>query len=258
MQDGIKAGLTVLLLDVLFVVVAIGAAFKWFEEWKWRHTRQELATALLVSAVQVSHSTKQLVVRNDLDRSSSSFLLNDYFHDQLDQIRTALDNINAQIAVHLNALTPELTRDLSILSAKIAGFNHTITLLASDPIRVGKNFPSHEGEVPGHMVVSAETIGCTSDQLDSLLRSDKSYFLCVYFAKYCRYAVRHGHDIADHVLDHVAEHHKINKLPERWETSAEDWKDRLTSNRDVLKEYDDSLGQTGLALATKYVPPWGE
>jgi len=57
-QDGIKAGLTVLLLDVLFVVVAIGAAFKWFEEWKWRHTRQELATALLVSAVQVSHSTK--------------------------------------------------------------------------------------------------------------------------------------------------------------------------------------------------------
>ena len=245
--DNITAGLHVMALEVILVTVLLTRLLQHIDykntERKWLDTRKQLATALLVSGVQLAKSTLRLFSSED-----DEIILNADFVEQLAQIETAIDNVNDQIMVHLNALTPSLVQEISILSAKLAGYQHTIGILKS---RAGSiEIPPFQADAIDAQRISGEALARSPERWDALAQSDWTLLSQTYFAKMCMYAIRHGHDIAGYLTELVDRFYDAEDLPARWETSAADWRRKLMADNDALIDCEKQVVEKGIVLMT--------
>ena len=257
-QEGLKAGIIVLLLDVLLVVVAIGLLLKYFENWKWRHTRRQLASNLLGSAHHVVCATQLLFALRCIDEEEE-LLFNDAFLEQLEQIEKAIKSIDDQIVIHANSLNPKSTEELAFLSYEVAGFRHTITLLRFEYERLCSALPKFDhGARFGIDRISCELLSLDGDGLTKLMRSDPDLFYRAYFAKFCEFTFQHCSKIVDLVAAHVGSGKQFGKLPKNWDATARERKDQLLERRARIREMHEVLKTKGVIFASAAEPKWAE
>jgi hypothetical protein len=116
--ESVRAGFVVMLVQV----GVLGAAFDYYERRKWRGTRQGLAHVLLDGMNELSESCSSVLERHD-----SRMMLNNETEVHLLKFKTVIGNLYEKTIVHLPALLPRLSVELSHLIGLITFLEQRVT-----------------------------------------------------------------------------------------------------------------------------------
>lgn len=153
----LQSGLVIMVVEVLIVVGLIGWLLNFLEKRKWSKTRQALAYALLRSMNKVMQNALNMI--HQLERNESgedfdnegygkedergiAFVLNSHFELHLLKLNATLATFNEITIVHLPALLPDISENLSDITRKISGLEEAAAALKYHFYNIERFLPS--------------------------------------------------------------------------------------------------------------------
>ncbi|MEE2732258.1 MAG: hypothetical protein VYA55_15675 [Pseudomonadota bacterium] len=123
--ENLTAGLVIMIVEIILVVGLLGVLVDYFQRRSWNRTRQALAYVLLGSMTRVfTHALRALHVEAD-----KVIVLNYQFELHLLKMEKALENFNEQVIVHLPALLPPISVNLSKITRKVSKLEEAVAAL---------------------------------------------------------------------------------------------------------------------------------
>jgi hypothetical protein len=183
--ENVAAGLVVMVLDVVLVVLLLGAILQRREEERWRRTRQGLAYVLLSSMARTMQHFRALLVKKE-----GRIMLNSDIGLHLLRLQRALNNFNGQTIVHLPSLLPPLSERLSDLTGKISDLEEAVVTMNYHLSRIESSLGAFDPANPSvGRVDPVNFFRGTDNQMhlaDAANKSDMNYYVLTVFQIYKR------------------------------------------------------------------------
>jgi hypothetical protein len=132
----LESGIILMAVEIVLVSLILRQLLIFWENRRWSKTRQQLAYVLLGSINRMAQHTENMLhvfgpaVKNpDEVEHSGEIVINSQFELHLLKATVALANFNEQTIVHLPALLPDNTENLSGITRKISGLEESVAAL---------------------------------------------------------------------------------------------------------------------------------
>tara|TARA_R110000787_G_scaffold138484_1_gene252114 strand:+ start:13500 stop:14426 length:927 start_codon:yes stop_codon:yes gene_type:complete len=137
----LEAGLVIMVIEIVAVVFGVGGLLSFLEKRKWDRTRQALANVLLTSINSVMGHLLNMIHKFDVNvdaggeqlakdgSSKKAFVLNRQIELHILKMNVALANFDAQTIVHLPALLPDISENLSDITRTTSSLSEAAAAL---------------------------------------------------------------------------------------------------------------------------------
>ena len=252
-QDAFWEGLlAAFIVDVIVVLAVLGPAVKFFEKKAWDGTRQGLSYMLLNSMYQIFWNQSKMLERHD-----GRMMLNGDLEQHLLGLKLAVSNTNIQIIVHLPALLPKLSSELSSLVRMTSELEEQVLLLQYLHTKIQQNTKAYDSSEPNKSWIDPGILYRGSDGHlhlnEKAQKSDKHYLLLVLFE-----VSRRARDLHNSVDDVVERYHgdwkrlhgdeRNKSTQEAGRVAARQLRDRVRNQVQAALGLEESLERLGLSL----------
>jgi hypothetical protein len=253
MHDAFWEGLlAAFIVDVIVVLAVLGPALKYFEKKAWDGTRQGLSYMLLTSMAQVFWNQSKMLERHD-----GRMMLNSDLDQHLLGLRLAVSNTNIQIIVHLPALLPKLSSELSSLVRMTSELEEQVVLLQYLHTKIKANTKAYDPSEPNQSCIDPGVLYRGADGHlhlnDRAEKSDKHYLYLVLFEVSRR--ARNLYNAVDDVVERYHGGWKRLHGDERDKSTQEDGRvtarrlrDQVRNQVQIALALEESLERQGLFL----------
>lgn len=229
-------------LELILVLGLIGT----YQKLKWTKTRQSLAFNLLGSMIRVCrHSINMVEI---MQCEGKRMLLNNRIELHLLKLQTALANFNEQTIVHLPALLPEISENLSEITRKISGLeeaaaniNYHLEILAKDIELYDPDKPAKGWVDVGHFEYNEKNHFVLKDGAE---QSDGHYLVLTIVSLYSRLI-----GLSEEVDKYVSNYKRGWKgLGDKRVKDSKEREDELLTKKEEVKRMKDRIEELGIYL----------
>lgn len=132
----LESGIILMAVEIVLVSLILRQLLIFWENRRWSKTRQQLAYVLLGSINRMAQHTENMLhvfgpaaENPDEVEHPGEIVINSQFELHLLKATVALANFNEQTIVHLPALLPDNTENLSGITRKISGLEESVAAL---------------------------------------------------------------------------------------------------------------------------------